>query len=122
MPNEPLFSNQPVDSSVQRCPRQSGGAGSSKWSVDGILKILCKNDKKIVDQLGKTTVNTADRIYFEDPYFDGKKWTTNTFEGGGSADPSKKEITILSGTSNEEGAETFYHEIWHQNQPPGMGW
>jgi hypothetical protein len=122
MPDGPLFSDQPVDSSVQGCPRQAKGAGSKKWSVAGVLKILCKNDKKIVDQLSKTTVRTADQIYFTDPYFDGKKWTTKKFMAGGSADPSAKEITVLSGTPNEQAVDTFYHEIWHQNQPAGMGW
>lgn len=122
MPNGPLFSDQPVDSSVQRCPRQSGGAGSKKWSVAGVLKILCKNDKKIVEQLSKTTVKTADLIYFDDPYFDGKKWTTKKFIAGGLSDANAKLITLLSDASNESAVDTIYHEIWHQNQPAGMGW
>ena len=29
---------------------------------------------------------------------------------------------ILSGTSCEDATTTFYHEVWHQNQPSGMGW
>src|SRR5262245_54271529 len=122
MPEGPLFSNQPVDSSVQACPRVSGGAGSEKWSVAGVLKILCKNDKKIVEQLRKTTVKTADDIYFDDPYFDGKQWTIKKFPAAGSSDSEEKLIGILSKQSNEEAVDTIYHEIWHQNQPPGMGW
>jgi hypothetical protein len=29
---------------------------------------------------------------------------------------------ILADTSCEGAAVTFYHEVWHQNQPTGMGW
>jgi hypothetical protein len=123
MPNGPLFSNQPADSTVESCPpRQAKKGGAKKWDVPCILKILCKNDKKIVEQLAKTTVNTADEIYFEDNYFDGKAWTIKKFPAGGSANPAAKEITILTKASCEGAADTFYHEIWHQNQPAGMGW
>ena len=120
MPDGPIFSNKPYNSAVQRCPLT--GSSSKNWTVKDMLKIFCKQDKKIVDQLAKTTVITADSIYFEDPYFDGKKWITKKFNAGGSADPHSKTITILSGYSCESAADTFYHEIWHQNQPPGMGW
>ncbi len=121
MPEGPLFSDQPVGHTVEPC-RQAKKATPKKWDVDCVKKILCKNDKKIVDQLSKTTVKKADEIYFEDPYFDGKKWTTKKFQAGGSADPVGKEITVMSNTSCEDAAITFYHEIWHQNQLPGMGW
>lgn len=121
MPDGPLFSDRSVDSPVMPC-RQAKKPNPKKWDEDCVLKILCKNDKKVVDQLAKTKVTKADDIYFEDPYFDGKKWTTKKFPAGGSADPVAKEITVLSATSCEDAATTFYHEIWHQNQPPGMGW
>jgi hypothetical protein len=29
---------------------------------------------------------------------------------------------VLSGDSPQDTATTFYHEIWHQNQPSGMSW
>lgn len=121
MPEGRVFPDEPVGSVIVAC-RQAPGPGGKGWDVPCILKILCKNDKKVVDQLAKTTVHTADDIHWDDPFFDGKKWTTKRFPGGGSADPVAKEITILSGTSCEGAAETFFHEIWHQNQPKGMAW
>jgi hypothetical protein len=75
-----------------------------------------------VDQLAKSRVETADEVWFEDPYFDGTSWTTKRFDAGGSADPGTKTIMVLANQSCEQAAITFYHEVWHQNQPPGMGW
>jgi len=102
--------------------RQGKGSAPAKWDVACVLKIMCSKDKSVIDQLGKTTVNTADAIFWDDPIFDGNKWTTKRFPGGGSADSAAKEITVLNSTSCEDAAETFYHEVWHQNQPPSMGW
>ncbi|HLJ91417.1 MAG TPA: hypothetical protein VKZ53_31755 [Candidatus Angelobacter sp.] len=120
MSTYPSFTEQEAGSPSVPC--RSTPKKSKHWDVKCILKIMCPKDKKIVAQLAKTQVNTADEIYWDDPYFDGTKWTTRRFPGGGSADPVAKEITILNGTSCEDAADTFYHEIWHQNQPPGMGW
>ena len=118
---ETLFSNRAVDSPVQPCPRAKAKS-LAKWDVDCVKKILCKSDPSVVNQLAKTEVKTADQIYYDDPYFDGTKWTTKRFQAGGSADTVSKKIMVLSGTSCENAAITFYHEVWHQNQPPGMGW
>jgi hypothetical protein len=115
------FSERAVNSAVEPC-RAAKKAPPRKWDVDCVKKILCKSDPAVVDQLAKTTVKTADNIYYDDPYFDGAKWTTKRFQAGGSADPASKQIMILSDTSCEGAAITFYHEVWHQNQPPGMGW
>jgi hypothetical protein len=122
MPNGPLFSDQPVASSVIDCLRQTKAAGTKKWSVPGVLKILCKNDKNIVEQLRNTTVKTADRIDYYDPYFNGRRWTTKRFEAAGVSNAAEKLIRLSTDASNEEAVDTIYHEIWHQNQPPGMGW
>jgi len=122
MPEGSLFTDQPVGSVISPCRQAAGAAPAKKWDVDCILKILCKNDKKIVDQLAKTTVTTLDDYYFNDPYFDGKKWTIKQFPAAGSSNSSKKSISIRSDMTCEGAVDTFYHEIWHQNQPAGMGW
>jgi hypothetical protein len=119
-----IFSDEEdPESPVAPCRDRKGKGGApAPWDVACVLKIMCAKDKNVIDQLGKTTVNTADDIFWDDPIFDGKKWTTKRFPGGGSADPVAKEITVLNRTSCEDAAETFYHEVWHQNQPAGMGW
>lgn len=73
-----------------------------------------------MDTLSKTKVNVADAIYFDDPYYDGKQWTTRRFDAGGVSDSSKKEIGVMTNTSCEDAATTFYHETWHQGQPNSM--
>ncbi|MEM6276050.1 MAG: hypothetical protein AAF714_03815 [Pseudomonadota bacterium] len=75
----------------------------------------------MVDQMRKTqTVYKVDRVFFEDPYFDGKTWTTKTFEAGGTS--GGNEITVMTNTDCDEAATTLYHETWHSKQPAGMGW
>jgi hypothetical protein len=120
MPDGPLFSDRPLGS-IEECCRQVKGGGGKGWDVPCILKIMCKKDKKVIDQLAKTTVNTADDLYWMDPIFDGKSWTAKKVPGAGSSESSMKLIYILSGKSCEYAADTFYHEIWHQNQK-GMDW
>lgn len=117
------FSDADVGSTVECCRAGPSGASNPRnWTVDAVRKILCKSDPQVVADLSRTKVTTADSIHYDDPYFDGKSWTTKRFEAGGSANPATKEIMVLSGTSAETAATTFYHEVWHQNQPKGMGW
>ncbi len=122
MPEELPFSDLPPDSLTQPCVMRAPKAKAGGWDVDCVLKILCGKDSKIIDQLAKSNIETADEVWFEDPYFDGAKWTTKRFDAGGSADPSSKTIMVLADQPCEEAAVTFYHEVWHQNQPLGMGW
>ena len=121
MADDPVFSDADLGDPVECCRAARSGM-PKKWSVDCVRKIMCGSDPAVVDQLGKTTVTTADSIHYDDPIFDGKKWPTKRFQAGGSADPSTKTIMVLSNTYCETAATTFYHEIWHQNQPEGMGW
>jgi hypothetical protein len=84
---------------------------------------MCPKDKAFLDDLRArgVTITSFDRIYYEDPYFDGTKWTTKHFEGGGST--SAKHINIVTGGSSpEEVAATIYHEGIHTGQPPSMTW
>lgn len=116
---EELLPVQRPQSADSEPPRQegAGAAAQKKWDVPCVTKILCPNDKKIVEQLAQTTVTVADAIYFDDPYYDGTRWIPRRFLAGGTSDADAKQIGIMSGASCEEAATTFYHEIWHQNQP-----
>ncbi|MEP7120050.1 MAG: type VI secretion system tip protein TssI/VgrG [Byssovorax sp.] len=107
---------------VQRAllARQAGAAKPHKWDKDCLLKIFCPGDKAVIDQLAKTKLDVADEITFDDPYYNGTRWTTKVFPAGGVSDGSEKKIGLLSGSSCEEAATTIYHEIHHQNQDPKM--
>lgn len=120
MPNGPIFGDTPVGSAIVPC-RQAKKAKSTNWDLPCILKILCKKDKDVVDRARTTQkVSKIKRIFFEDPFFDGKKWTTKHFEAGGTA--GSNEILFVEGTSCEGAATTLYHEVWHAKQPVGMDW
>ncbi len=115
----------------------SGGAGTSDmqrallaraarkakhkgWDKACLLKIFCPDDAAVVDQLAKTTLDVSDSITFDDPYYNGTRWTTKTFPAGGVSSSEDKRIGLLSGSSCEEAATTIYHEIRHQNQDPSL--
>lgn len=120
MPEGPFFSEDPVGSAVVGC-RQSKGKKAKGWDIPCVLKILCQKDADVIDAARTTQkLSKIGRIYFEDPYFDGVKWTTKHFEAGGTAGGG--EILFLAGTSCAEAATTLYHEVWHTKQAPGMGW
>jgi len=122
MSDQATFSDAPPGSIVQPCMPRAPKAKAAHWDVSCVCKILCAKDKAVVGQLAKSTVETADEVWFDDPYFDGKAWTTKRFDAGGSADPSSKSIMVMAEQSCEGAAITFYHEVWHQDQPAGMGW
>ncbi|MDR1999921.1 MAG: type VI secretion system tip protein VgrG [Zoogloeaceae bacterium] len=106
---------------IDRYLRGTGDV-SNKWAVADLLKQLCPKDKNVVDDLANTDVLVADEIYYDDPYYDGTKWTTKRFDGAGSWDPNNKKLLLLSKGSPESGATTVYHELVHKHQDTGMPW
>lgn len=98
-----------------------GDPATDAW-LGGMLAILCPRDKATLDKLraGGVKVTAFDRIYFEDPYYDGTKWTTKIFEAGGSA--AGKEINMITGQGPIDNASTLYHEGVHTTQPDSMPW
>jgi hypothetical protein len=90
--------------------------------IRSILAIMCPQDKAFLQDLKArgVTITTYDRIYFEDPYYDGTKWTTKHFEAGGTT--SGTDINMLTSSSPEEDAATIFHEGTHTGQPSGMAW
>jgi hypothetical protein len=116
---------EPADTPSQVARRQAG-AGSvapapAKWIQD-VLKIMCPKDKAFLDGLRARGVKITayDRIYFDDPYYDGTKWTSKRFEAGGTT--SDSEINMIRSDVARENAATIYHEGVHTAQPDTMPW
>src|SRR5947209_13696089 len=106
MPEGALFSDGRVGAAVQQC-RIGGTSKTAGWDLPCLLKVLCKHDSAVVDHIRKNiTLYKVDRVYFEDNYFDGKTWTTKTFEAGGTSGAG--EITFLSSDTCNGAATTLY--------------
>lgn len=119
MPEGPIFSEDPVGSPIVTC--RAGAKKAASWDMACLLKILCAKNKDVIDHVrNNVDLYKVDRVYFDDPYFDGAKWTTKHFEAGGTSGGS--EITFLSKDSCEDAATTLYHETWHDKQPADMVW
>jgi hypothetical protein len=120
LPDDAIWPAARVGSAVQPC-RQTKGGKAKKWDMPCILKIMCPKDKDVIDHTrNNVKLYKVDKVYFDDNYFDGKKWVLKRFDAGGTSGGG--EITFLSGDSCENAATTLYHEIWHDKQPPGMDW
>jgi len=102
--------------------RQTQTGAVDGWKQVEVLRLLCPEEKAVVDQLAKTNVEVADEVYFDDPYFDGEEWTTKRFQAGGFQDPSGNRIVLLSQGSAQDAATTLYHETVHQMQPADIMW
>jgi hypothetical protein len=96
------------------------GQYDGKWTIAEVLKILCPKDKDVVDDLAHTDVEIADKIYYDDPYYDGVQWGLRRFDGGGSWDGEK--LLVLASGSAPDAASTIYHELVHKHQGSGMSW
>jgi len=83
---------------------------------------MCPQDKAFLQDLKArgVTITAFDRIYFEDPYYDGKAWTTKTFEAGGTTNGN--EINIIQSPSGANNASTLFHEGTHTAQPNNVPW
>ncbi|MDY6992597.1 MAG: LysM domain-containing protein [Pseudomonadota bacterium] len=127
IPNQEL-KNKKVGETCEHC---QSNTPPPAWLEDA-LEIMCPQDKAFLDDLRKrgVTITAYDRIYYEDPYYDGTKWTTKTFEGGGSTVNSNINIVIqyrddeaiVHKIPPESIAETVYHEGIHTAQPDSMPW
>lgn len=102
--------------------RQKFSGKEAKWSQREVLGYLCPQDKDVVDELAKTSVLVVDEVYFDDPFFDGKEWTTRRFQAGGFQDAENNRIVFLSGGTAHDAATTLYHEVVHEKQPGDMSW
>lgn len=104
-----------------RAPTAAPCPPPEPWLRD-TLAFMCPQDRAFLDDLRArgVTVTAYDRIYFDDPYYDGTRWTTRRFEAGGTT--SGTQINMLMGGSPSENAATLYHEGVHTGQPASMPW
>lgn len=93
-----------------------------KWVRDMQPFFTSAADKAFLDDLiaRGVTVTAFDRIYFEDPYYDGTKWTTKHFEAGGTTGGT--DVNIIRGSNAADNASTIFHEGIHTGQPSSMEW
>jgi Flp pilus assembly pilin Flp len=107
---------------AERSGARSPPASSAREAllIASILKVMCPQDKALLRDLKArgVTVTAYDRLYFDDPYYDGHKWTTRQFPAGGTT--SGRDIDIAVSTSAEGNALTLYHEAVHTAQPSAM--
>jgi hypothetical protein len=105
-----------------------GAKGSSappdpdQWIKDMKPYFSSPADKAFLDDLiaRGVTVTAFDRIYFDDPYYDGTKWTTKRFEAGGTT--GRTDINMIRSSSAAENAATIFHEGVHTGQSSSMAW
>jgi Domain of unknown function (DUF4157) len=90
------------------------------WNIPCVLGILCSQDRGVVAQLPLLTIKTADKIFYDNPFYDGAHWTTRRFEAAGIFNRNQHLMMILRGDDCADVADTFFHEVRHLNQPPGM--
>jgi hypothetical protein len=87
-----------------------------------ILAVMCPQDKAFLQDLQRrgVTVTAYDRIYFDDPCYNGSTWTTCRFEAGGTT--SGTDINMIRNSSAQEDAAVIYHEGVHTGQPSNLAW
>jgi hypothetical protein len=95
-------------------------AGVTTWNVPCVLGILCSQDRNVVAQLPKTTVQKADTItefYWE---FDGTSWNMLTRQRGAAHDASQNEVTLKATSTCAATASSIMHEMRHHAQPANL--
>jgi hypothetical protein len=114
-------SDEETERSGKKGAAASPASAAAKFTKD-VLKVMCPKDKAFLQDLKNrgVTITVFDRIYFDDPYFDGTKWTTLPFEAGGMTDGT--DISMIRGRSAQENAAIVYHEGVHTGQPSSMAW
>jgi Flp pilus assembly pilin Flp len=96
---------------------------AAEQTIQDVQKIFCPQDRAVLEALKKkgTKITVYNSIYYEDPVYDGKKWTTTHVDVDGTASPDGMEINLVrSNQGPVDQAATLYHEAWHVGQPPSM--
>lgn len=104
------------------CPPATLDVVIRTWGPDCVAAILCRQDRHLVPRLAQTKVLSVEDMYFEDPYFDGTRWTIRQVRATGTAEHGAGVITLKRTLSCDDAAVTVYHELLHLDQDPGMDW
>lgn len=93
-----------------------------QWLLDIKAVFNKPSDKVFLDQLiaKGVTVTAFDKIRFDDPFYDGTKWTVKVFNAGGTQ--GSNNIELIRRSSASENASTIFHEGVHALQPSSMAW
>lgn len=110
--------------------RTAPGGGSSsppppnpdQWLLDIKAVFNRPEDKAFLDDLIRRGVKITafDKIRFDDPFYDGTKWTVKVFDAGGSQNGNS--INMIRSASAVENAATIFHEGVHTGQPSSLSW
>jgi hypothetical protein len=116
------FKRRAASAPPQTPAAQAAGpdAALETW-IRGIREVMClPEDKAFLAELQAHGVKVFayDRIYFNNPYYDGKQWTTKEFEAVGTAGGTN--ISLVRSADAAEDASTLYHEGVHALQRAGM--
>lgn len=93
-----------------------------QWIKDMKPFFTSPADQAFLDDLiaRGVTVTAFDKIYFDDPFYDGTKWTTKRFDAGGTTLGTT--VNIIRGSEAADNASTVFHEGVHTGQPDSMEW
>jgi hypothetical protein len=92
----------------------------TEWNVACLLGILCSEDKTVIAELPKLTVQTADEVvevYWE---YDNAAWQKKERRRGAFSKSDEKLIGLTSGMSCATAAQAIVHEVRHQKQPQDL--
>ena len=110
--------------------RTGPGSGSSsppppdpdQWLLDIKAVFNRPEDKVFLDDLIRrgVTITAFDKIRFDDPIYDGTKWTVKVFNAGGSQRGTT--IDMIRSANAVQNAAVIFHEGVHTGQPSSMSW
>lgn len=112
-PHKTVASSSPV-AGPSACPIKKP---VDPW-IAAMLAILCPQEKAFLQNLKARGVQVTayDKIWFDDPYYDGKTWTTKRFDAGGVTQGN--DIQMIRSPDASENAATIFHEGVHTGQAP----
>ena len=131
---DPAAAGDPGGSTSRRAGEDSGDATdrapkgkkpvSKKAQADawtkGVLRVMCPGDKAFLQDLEKRGVSITlfQSITYNDPIYDGTRWTTKPFPAAGTQ--SAGQLEFIQNGAPEDDASVVIHEGTHAMQPATM--
>ena len=88
------------------------------WNPGCVLDVLCPKDEPVVKDLQNLTVKAANSITDTKWDFVNGAWKSKLVHPSGMNQPDSKLVVIKRSKPCTEAAETLFHEVRHQRQPP----